>query len=460
MRRKDDFMRQDILEMRKKLDMDWEYCLRDEEISAENFEQGLKQVLCEGLKKIKWEQGFEDICSELDDGTKAFEKFKIVVREINDIIKDIKYYWRDLYADIYMGSLRADKAYDICYSTLSEAGWETRSCNRQIDVEKAKEHYPLVDYVDGDFITNGIPGGCREYHELMMRQGNIGFFDIESDKQSLKQYAYPNTHAIYKALKDSPIENLLLLEKTQGIGYTNQIFLYVKEITQKEQLAELEEIIRCIAKIPMFIRWHISNRIWEYLDSYNYDKANIQYIKEYIENVIYVVKFVYEKMWRFSWKELKEGKFPGRCLKGTLTMWWKEYFSEYEVYEYFNSSKGLHGFEDIEICKNKDTGEGKAEFRDSLIRCGDSGKVLLAMDGRGEEIMRVLGDKVRKARYRGESENDSSLTETLLTETVEELKAQEGEEWEKVDPKKATKKLNAMNIYAMIHLDIVKVLNK
>ena len=54
MGRKDDFMRLDILEMRKMENFICEDCLEDEEMSAENFEKGLEQALDESLKSTEW----------------------------------------------------------------------------------------------------------------------------------------------------------------------------------------------------------------------------------------------------------------------------------------------------------------------------------------------------------------------------------------------------------------------
>ncbi len=440
--KKNNFMRQDIIEIRKMTDTCRQGLFQGKAMPWEDFIALLEQILSSELENKEWKEYLNCVCEDLNSETEEGERFIKLISEVGDIISNIENYIHDLWADIYMGVLRIDKDNDVCPDDLMKQGWEQKACNNIINVKNANEHYPLIDYGDEDFPMSGIPGGCKEYHQLMMQQQNIGFFDIGSSKESLKQYAFPKTHEFYQKLVDSPIENLLLLEKTQGIGYTNQLFHYLKNITQKEQLERMGKLIKLGLELPMFIRKDIVDKIWKYLLHFGYNDASVKCIDDEINGIICMITDIYEKLWGVSWQKVKTGEFPECPLEGTLKQCWKDYFSEVEVRDDFNKSKGLIGFRDVE------------KYQDCFTE-----KILWPVNKCGEELVDKLFIKIE---YESECQNYKSdeKIEDKLEKIFEEAKKRELEVWDSVDPKKETKRLKSTDVYAVIHADIVKALNE
>lgn len=439
-------MRADILKTRKMWKAYRKRGFKGKEMPYEDFIQQLQQILSNELKKEKWEQNVNSIiCENSINGTKEAERFKGIISEISRKISSIESYMRDLWADIYMGILRAEEDNDIEPNDLMKIGWESRACNHNINMESARKHYPLADYGDDRFPMGGIPGGCKEYHELMMQQKNIGFFDTDSEKESLKSYAFPQTYEIYQKLADSPVENLLLLEKTQGAGYTNQLFHYLKKVTDKKQLEKFEEIIIAVTDTPMFIRKDITDEIWRYLREFSYNDAAIQYVKNEIYGIACMIKRAYEKIWKYSWQKVEGFEAPIGSLKGILEWHLKNYFNWTEVNEDFIKRKGLLDVKNIE----------KAE--ECFIKYGEE---LVPINPIGEALTdKVLEMYEEKFEYQLDK-NQKELREKMLEKALECLKEQEQGIWDRVDPRRKTEQLKPMDVYALIHVDIVKALNR
>ncbi|MDE7020045.1 MAG: hypothetical protein K2P23_03955, partial [Lachnospiraceae bacterium] len=319
------------------------------------------------------------------------------------------------------------------------------ACNsKKINMLSAQKHYPLADYGDDDFPISGIPGGCKKYHELMMKQENIGFFDIDSKRESLKLYAFPKTYEIYQELSYASVENLILLEKTQGIEYTNQLYHYLKKATQKAQIERLLELVRLGTELPMFIRKVIVDKIWSYLYYFQYNDISVQYIRDEIYGIIFITKNIYKEVLQLCWQIFKEGKLPWCALEGTLSLWWRDYYDDREIYQDLMDSKGLHDW------------RGMRRPEDCLIKTGES---LISLDGRGDAILDMVADRRRKGRYQRDLDCGKSEKE-IIEDVLKELKKQEKEIWDNVDPREKTRKLKPMDVYAVIHADIVRFLNE
>ncbi len=447
-----DFMREDILETRRKISTgEIKYAL-EVEVSVEDLMKGLEEILDKDLKDGEWEgclqDIYEEINEEIDGGIEEKEFHKKIMINISEIISNVDSYIYDLWADVYLAILRTDSQNDVKPDDQMKLGWDSKACNsRIIDVEKAKIHYPLVDYGNVDFPISGIPGGCKEYHSIMMQQKNIGLFDIDSEKESLKQYAYPKSHDLYRELADSSVENLLLLEKTLGIGYVNHLFHYLKDISSKDRLEGMKKIIESVTEMPMFIRKGITDVIWTYLLQFEYSDASIECIERSVGSISYMIDVVYKKMWQFVWQICECGVLPWGAMKGTLIELWKGYFNETEVYDYFLESKNLYGWRDVE---NVET---------CFIKCGENGQTLLAIDRKGEKIADILAEKQERIQYFMKKEDNEKTGGELLQEVFLELKEQENAIWEGVDPKRKTKKLAPMDVYAVVHEDVIRVLN-
>lgn len=450
-----DYMREDILETRRKISNGQINRTLEEELSDEDFMEGLREILDKALINGDWggclQDIYKEIADEIDDDIEEKVFFNETLKRLGGLIGDINCYIYDLWADVYLGGLRADSEYDLWPDNQMKLGWDSKACNsRTINMENAKRHYPMVDYGDKDFPYSGIPGGCKDYHSLMMLQKNIGLFDTDSKKESLKQYAYPKSHEFYRELADTSVENLLLLEKTLGIGYVNFLFPYIKDISSKNQLEGIRKIIEGMAEIPMFIRKGITDVICNYLVHFEYSDASVKCIEKAVDPLAYIIKGVYKKLWHFTWQAYECGRLLWRAMKGTLTELWKGYFSENEVYDYFLQSMNLCGWRDVENVEM------------CFTRCGENMKTLLPIDKRGQKIADVLAEKQERMQYFGGNigEEESGKTgEEVIQAEFNELKMREDAVWEGVDPKRATKKLTPLDVYAVVHEYVIRVLN-
>lgn len=165
------------------------------------------------------EKGLEDWKFKPGDNT-----LRNTIERLLGIIYEYKNYESDIVADTYMAWLWNNDEYDIKYVREIEDAWEAKCSNeKNINVDAVRGNYPYASICG--FPENAIHGGCKEYHKLMMRGDQKGVFDYEGKSKSLKRYGYMDTRKRYLVLKDTSVENLLLLERTQGIEYTNIIFL-------------------------------------------------------------------------------------------------------------------------------------------------------------------------------------------------------------------------------------------
>lgn len=463
------------------------FCEKLEEIFRSAWE---KQQL--DLNDI-FEEEFEKVDDRADEVVKLQERFPLIYK----IIGDWEKYAKDLLADSYMGMLQADKNYNIVFKDAFKQCWEADACNKSIDMENAKKHYPFADI--SDFLKDGIPGGCEAYHELMIQQKNIGIFDIGTDIKTLQRYAFPRTSNIYHALEDSPIENLLLLERTQGIGYTNQLFYYIKDIKQKEQLDRLSNIIACGLKIPMFIRKDIVDIIWSYLNRFEYNDISIQYAETIIDNIAYVVKYIYRNLLEFHWYVFYLA-YLEKQLSGVglyLKQYWQQYFDENKVYNEYIKEEKLQDWRNIktvtdcfypldntlkciwngscESCEKRDGCEvplavirEKVEIIDFEMADGRLYKIVAAIpiNGLGKKIKEeaniIFQNELKYLSIEELSKEYEKLENryyAIRKQCFEKKKKQEQKLWLEKDLKEPENRLKTSHIYAIIHKDIVKLLN-
>lgn len=125
---------------------------------------------------------------------------------------------------------------------------------------------------------------------------------------------------------------------------------------------------------------------------------------------------------------------------------WKDYFTEAEVYRVFLKSKNLLGYRDVESAEA------------CFIRGDGNENVLFPRDKRGEEIANRLANKQKIMHCFEEKEDDKKKGEEVLQEILLEYKEQEKAVWESVDPKRKTKKLAPMDVYAVVHEKVIQVL--
>ncbi|MCI8615310.1 MAG: hypothetical protein HFJ01_09495 [Lachnospiraceae bacterium] len=380
---------------------------------------------------------------EIGKGKEETNEIKFVKDTISDIINQIgtfDFFIPDLSADCFMGLLYSD---EDCYVRLNdemEAGWgPTDKESREKYVKKngqisdnlvrildAQEHYPYAKYEDEEFSEGGIRGGCKEYHMLMMSQKNINIFAInvlkEKNKKNIsyKRYGFAKAHDIYEELKCTPIENLLLLEKTLGIGYANQLFCYIKDFKDINQINKLEKIINSCSRIPMFARRYITDKICGYLKSFGYSDLSIQYAGEASCLIVSMVQKVYEAILEIYWyahywvyrKEDKKNSENIKLIRSALEKHWDWYYNEETVYNNIIESEHIHDWREIdkvEDCfycwKDKYRIDGINLFDDKKvvfinIRLDDYTEYQLPVQGAqnalGEDILKMTAQRLNE----------------------------------------------------------------
>lgn len=140
----------------------------------------------------------------------------------------------------------------------------------KIDKAVVRKYYPIEGVIfskneDAEVYLKDIHKAYMNFHTLMISKSKIGIFDIETPIQDYTRYSVMRSHKIYETLKDFSIENRVLMEYALGIGYANQAYFYMKEITTPELVKEYLCIVKKGAEIPaFFIRKKIMKIIWCY----------------------------------------------------------------------------------------------------------------------------------------------------------------------------------------------------
>ena len=464
-----------------------------------------EQVLDKSLNR-KYIDGLYKVGDEECEKSREIKHLRNVISDLIDKISEIDFFIPDIKADCLMGLLYSDEECDVWPDEKMEWGWgatdeEDRKRFRKVDnferIRNAQRHYPYAKYETEGFPLNGIPGGCEEYHKLMMNQKNISIFDTSISKEdenisifdiginkekkniSIKKYGFQKAHDIYEELKNAPVENLLLLEKTLGIGYANQLFYYVNSFTD----------------------------IIQYIEEVGYLLACL--VDEAYEAVLELYWYVYYLTY---WND---------CLHSSILLdienYWKQYFDEETVYSNILESEKIHdwrGIKDVEDCffpgedgyriEKTKLLDNKIEYVPIML--DDNGGYFLAVQAPfkalGKDILEITAqrlnekicfydeiqnkmrsnielDKVIKNYeitkgeqaidqnlqdlYRQFNENNKELLDLyydIRRASFVELKKNEEEIWKDKDVKVGAQKLKPLHIYALIHAEIVRLLNE
>lgn len=545
--------------IKKKYGMEIESLL-DWDIFYEKTEQILENAI-----NRKYINELYEIGQGKNEETKEIEFLRDVISDIIEQTGKVDFFIPDIRVDCYMGLLCIDKDLDVIPEPEMEQGWgptdedskkKFQKSDNLIRILNAQKHYPYAKHEDEDFPLSGIPGGCKEYHKLMMSQNNINIFATDINKEnkniSFKKYGFLKAHDLYEELRSTPIENLLLLEKTLGIGYTNQLFYYVKDFTDRNQLDRLEEMVKSCAWLPMFVRKYITDKLWRYLKSFGYSDLSIQYAEEAGYLIANLVDEAYEAIleiywYAHYWAYLNTDKSKNEENE-ELRNYWERYFDEEAAYDSIIRNENIHdwrGIKNVEDCfycwKDKYGMEGLDLIDDKMvfvdIMVDDYTGWQLAVPGPrnelGEDILKMTGerlneeicfheeimDKIRLNReldkkikglsvckwtgkavictsstretkkwsqphsqrnnvpsYKGNQEENQEIQK--LYEEIEknnkeiydlyyeirctkfkELKEKEQDIWEK-DVKANAQKVKPLHVYALIHADIVCLLNE
>lgn len=346
----------------------------DNLIEWESIYKKMEQILENTINKDDISELYEINKGQYDE-TDEIKLLKDTISDIITQISKVDFFIPDLTADYFMGLLYIDEECNVTFDPRMEWAWgpmdeedkkkykkkKDQISDNLVRILDAQKHYPYAKYESENFLLDGIPGGCKEYHKLMIKQENIDIFATSIDKEnkniSYKRYGFFKTHDIFEELKNAPIENLLLLEKTQGIGYTNQLFCYAKDFKTKNLLNKFEEVITPYLELPMFIRKYITNKICGYLKSFGYSDLSIQYVRkasglitklahESYKAILEI--YWYANYWAY-WQESEEDrKKENEMIRSELKKYWERYFDEETAYSSMIESEHIHDWRGIE----------------------------------------------------------------------------------------------------------------
>lgn len=307
----------------------------------------------------------------------------LLIEKLTKVLSDSLNYWEDITAACYIGILYSDKKMDSFkieqpsehelhenkeaqllindYKRKIEqinSVWIRKSNNGKINKYEARKNYPIpliksddamVD--EGVAIIKSLPGGCLEYHFTMISMQNIGIFDTQSSLTSYRKYTFMKMYDIYRTLKDTAIENRLLMEFSLGIGYTNQIYHYLRMVTAYETIEKMEEIITIGANIsPFFIRSKVIPLVWEYLKLKSYSDSAVQLAANILKIVQQYITEIFEKMMDLCWYEYffyetAEIRYNMSLLMDSS---WAKYFKMEEAYDDWVDFCGINNWSQTE----------------------------------------------------------------------------------------------------------------
>lgn len=369
------------------------------ELLSSDYEK-MKQLLERTIKKEK-----KQIPLILKKEEKQNEPYSMMLEEICRIVYDFSSYEADLLSLIYMGLLHNDyqtnyflrdvdadimnlidmakesegkekNELETIISELKEiqrkreaiqSAWGRKSNDNKIDKDNARKHYPtqvsdewsVRDIIKGEELRiQSIPGGCFEFHHTLISMENIGLFDVGAQNSSIKRYSFGRALAIYSRLKDTDIENLLLMEYALGIGYTNQICTYLQGIQSTERLKSFKELICCGVKVPyFFIRKELVEVIWKYVDFEGVENKDddIKQIKDILEEALNIISGIMKKLlniWWFPYYLYSTDKEKYSLYK-YLECKWGQYYNDNKLYtEYikFLRVNDWRNVESVEDC--------------------------------------------------------------------------------------------------------------
>ena len=450
--------------------------------------------------------------------TKEIQYLSCLISNIIERISKVDFFILDLWADCLMGLLYSDENCKVEMDDKMTQTWNAEN------VEGAKKYYPYAKENDNFLKTKKIPGGCKEYHKVMISSEYISIFDIDVSKGNknadVKKYGFPKSYDIYEKLQNAPIENLLLFEKTLGVGYVNQLFYYAKDFKTKSQLRRLEEVIKSCVGIPMFARKYITSKIWTYLNVLEYSDLSIQCAEEAGYLFASLIDEAYEAVLGLYWYAYYF-TYWNNCLGNNILLnlesYRKQYFDEEEVYNSVIKNENIHDWRGIEevgdcfylgedgysigkinVCDDKieyipvmvDDNEGYCLVVQAPIN--ELGKDILEMTvwRLNEEIQFCdeIQDKMRsniylnkeithykapkeenivghdlQEMYKRFDENNKELLDLfykIRKDLFEKLKAKEHGIWSGKNIKASTEKVKPLHIYALMHANIVRLLNE
>lgn len=302
--------------------------------------------------------------------------------------------------------------------------------DNKIDRDTVKENYPVpikVKMFEGgkEGVIKSISGGCFDYHKTMISKRNIAIFDTSITEGSFQRYSFVKNHEIYNELRNSSIENLLLMEYTLGIGYTNLLFEYLKNVDEYSKIQQFYPLIASGAENSHFyIRKQITKVIWEYVENEMNggmvsDKCikNAEIImKKANSTVVKVMNLVLEVWWYLYMCKVTDYEWNALVV-GAQTCW-RKYFDEEIAYKEWITTCKTQDWRDVENV------EAAFEYVDGLPYADEEQRINNFEHLRTTWLLRIsdIDDNVRHLVVESPK---NKIGEIVIERTVKKLKYEE-----------------------------------
>ena len=266
---------------------------------------------CKPASTIK--KAYERLYSDENSTEPEQVHLETVIRDLESIISNYENFWDDLVADVLMGLLWADENYNVDFNSTVKTKAGGKDKDTSLFLVWSQEHkgsantrfnYPYANIKN--YPDEPVPGGCLEYHKLMMNSDNVVIYDVPDDPapgEDVQIYTYQKMDAIYQKLKDTPIENVLLLERSLGIGTSNVWYTCLRNVEDMYALGKFDEIIKlCNAIEPVFLRSRVIRTTCRYFSAVEKKIENpYKDVANLVIAVSDIVVPVYEKIFEYVW---------------------------------------------------------------------------------------------------------------------------------------------------------------
>lgn len=469
--------------------------------------------------KTIWNKLAKDVCSIIADPMSYYDDILCAVymgyiygMEDNDLFKlQIDIPQKDNESkDDYRKRVNIEEQKLIDLKNKLQRAWKRKDI--YVDKENVRRLYPVpvLQWCDTEEFKSGepsivdneikceiqsIPGGCYDYHITMISQKHINIFDVESEIEDYTRYSFKNTYAICDSLKESYIENLLLMEYSLGIGYTNQMYSHIRDLNTINRVDGSLNVITAGALItPFVLRMKIMNLVFSSGIKLSTEKE-VYNVETFVFAIRDVVSTVFERILELEWHKyryfLSDDEKRLRYLYLQVKGIWERYFSDEDVYSDWINECGIKdwrnnkGVEDCfyDIMSDKEFQKMKKEplqyiapleysdkvipikienvFGESIVIC-----VGVPKNDVGDAIIKQVIEKMSETRFPETMTWMYKKYYKIRKNVYEEIKENEKEKFNKMEikirgrekNKTREQKLEKQHVYAMLSREVMKTL--
>lgn len=511
--------------IKKQIFKDYGVQIDSDSLYKDDFAEKVKEIfekeLEDAKKKCKPASTIKEAYERLHSDKKSTEPEQVhletAIRDLEAMISNYKNFSDDLIADVLMGLLWADENNNIDFD--SNIKTEEREKEKGIPLSSiwwqghrgsgdTRKNYPYADIVN--YPNEPVPGGCLEYHKLMMNSDNVVIYDVPDNPapgEDVQIYTYQKMDTIYQKLKDAPIENVLLLERSLGIGTSNIWYTCLKNVEDMYALEKFNKIIKLCCKIePVFLRSQIIKIVSRY---FAVVEKKIKNSHKAVENLVLAVADVilplYEKIYGYVWSlyylAYKAADKDGKQrlldnLRIAVADCWRVYYThtdseihpifvkEYDQYDWRAEKSIEEYFEKLDtyfetIDANNVASNEKISWNVEVLNKFETVNIVCAggslvsflarkpLPGLGEDIRAKAVkefsfewiDTIELSKNLTLSERDDQLRSRLYEiekRLFDVMMKQKAEDFASNDCKLNKKKATPNNVYAYIHLQVIK----